>query len=97
MERRTSLYVDSGGAVTAYDPSLTERGPKSLLVKKEALTQALEREDLRLVWEVRGEKQVLVDGPRLVDHPRWLYLNAVCYYDDKGELVSSYKSEHRNT
>ena len=52
-------YVDSGGAVVVFDPSVHEPGPSAMLVNAEAMENFLDAHDLELCWTVIGEKQTL--------------------------------------
>jgi hypothetical protein len=54
-------FYDPEGNLLAFDPSLREFGPSSLLVKREKFIEFLEANKLSIFWTVIGEKQVL-DG-----------------------------------
>jgi len=52
-------FYDSEGNLLAFDPSLLEYGPSTLLVKREEFIEFLEKNNLSIFWTVFGEKQVL--------------------------------------
>src|SRR5262249_49337270 len=45
-------YVEDSGRVVAFDPTANTDGPSSLLVREDALTGWLEREQLAICWTV---------------------------------------------
>jgi hypothetical protein len=56
-----SRFYDPEGNLMAFDPSIFEYGPSTLLVKREKFIEFLEENKLSIFWTVIGEKQVL-DG-----------------------------------
>lgn len=57
-------YVDEKGCLAAFDPAAHGEGPSALLVRKDILEFALQREGLSLCWTVLGEKRLLPGGIR---------------------------------
>lgn len=55
-------YVTADGMLAAFDPSVRERGPSALLVKKETLLRFLQDNDLAVLWTIRGEKNAYGNG-----------------------------------
>ncbi|MFC5683161.1 hypothetical protein ACYE2N_04430 [Flavobacterium sp. MAHUQ-51] len=53
--------VDSNGELICFDPSVNNKSLMGLLVRKDKLIEWLKKEDLVLLWNVRGEKQILGD------------------------------------
>jgi len=54
-------FEDSTGDVVALDPSVTEKGPSVLLIKKAPLLEFLRKKNYELVWVVVGEKLLIGD------------------------------------
>jgi hypothetical protein len=52
-------YRDESGALAAFDPCAHEDGPTALLVKRDNITEWLNKEGLILCWMVQSEKQVI--------------------------------------
>jgi hypothetical protein len=52
-------FVDSNGELICFDPSVNNKSLTGLLIRKDKLVEWLEKENLALLWSVRGEKQVL--------------------------------------
>ena len=57
MSSREGVLVDESGQAIVFDPSVTERGPGALLVRREQFLQFLESNGLELFWTLLGEKQ----------------------------------------
>ena len=55
-DAENSWYVDALGNRAAFDPSVHEDGPSSLLIREDLLIQYLSAEDLTLCWAILGEK-----------------------------------------
>ncbi|NGY37651.1 ATP-binding protein [Flavobacterium petrolei] len=52
-------FVDGNDELVCFDPSVNNKSLTGLLVRKDKLIEWLEKEDLALLWNVKGEKQVL--------------------------------------
>ena len=73
-----------------FDPSVVYGGPSCLLIRKKDLLEYLEKEDLRIVWTVLGEKQISGGFPRHdKDEVKWLEISGAYYLDDRKEVVGS--------
>ncbi len=55
-------YLNDLGEVVCFDPSVYEKGPACLLMRKDHVQKLLKESGLRLVWIIQGEKQVLDDN-----------------------------------
>lgn len=55
---RRPEFVDRNGNITVFDPSVTMPGPEAALVEKTAFADMLEKEGLKAIWVVGGEKAV---------------------------------------
>ena len=49
-------YSDKNGNIVAFDPSVEERGPGALLIRRETMAAFLRENNYELVWIVEGEK-----------------------------------------
>jgi len=63
-----SSFIESGGTVVAFDPSVDAGGPSALLVRKEPLVARLGASGHELVWAVYGERNVISGN---VPHDEW--------------------------
>jgi hypothetical protein len=52
-------FVDKTGEVIAIDPSVLERGPSVLLIKKEPFLRFLKKNGYELIWTLLGEKLLI--------------------------------------
>lgn len=57
-------FSDAKGSVIAFDPSVDEPGPPTLLVRKEALLCFLKENGYGLVWTIWGEKMAFASDTR---------------------------------
>lgn len=60
-------YYNDQDEVVCFDPSVYEKGPACLLIRKDHMLKILKESGLRLVWVIQGEKQVLGNNLRLID------------------------------
>lgn len=73
-----------------FDPSVVYGGPSCLLIRKKDLLEYLEKEDLRIIWTVLGEKQVSGGFPRYdKDEVKWLEISGAYHLNDRKEVVGS--------
>lgn len=56
-------FVDPNGKIVVRDPSILEKGPSMLLVRKDSFVNFLQNNDYDVIWQVIGQKSVL-DGWR---------------------------------
>ena len=52
-------YYDQNNNLVAFDPSIDENGPSSLLIKKEPFLEFIKNSNYDIFWTVTGEKQIL--------------------------------------
>ncbi|MBD0724828.1 hypothetical protein B6A10_06515 [Flavobacterium sp. L1I52] len=52
-------FINSKGELICFDPSVNNKSPTGLIVRKDKLIEWLQKEDLILLWNVKGEKQVI--------------------------------------
>lgn len=55
---KDGMFVDQNKVVVAFDPSVTESGPSTLLFDENALLRFLEERQYSLVWTLIGGKEV---------------------------------------
>ncbi len=79
-------YFDLTGTLVAFDPAVCYEGPHALLIRKEALTTFLRREEYEIIWFVLGAKQILGGGWAPKDWPGELQMSGV--YRVKQDTIS---------
>lgn len=52
-------FVNAKDKLIAYDPSVKEIGPSSLLVRKDQFIKFLHEHNYEIIWQVIGQKQIL--------------------------------------
>lgn len=62
LSGRRPEFVDRSGTVLFFDPSASEPGPSAALVDRDVFLAMLQREDLRALWVIAGEKDVSSGG-----------------------------------
>lgn len=86
---KEGTFENSAGEVVCFDPSVYEKGPASLLIRKDYLTTLLSNQDMTLVWPVVGEKQVYGMGQVIPGFEHWyyglFYLNGSGVFEGKHE------------
>ena len=82
-DAENSWYADSLGNRAAFDPSVHEDGPSSLLIREDLLIQYLSAEDLTLCWAILGEKWCLSNWNSRQYHGA-LRLSGAYKYADRG-------------
>jgi hypothetical protein len=65
---KASDYVDADGVLVAFDPTADADGPTSFLVRRDALEEVLQHEDLAICWAIMGEKRVIPGERRSEQH-----------------------------
>ena len=84
-------YIDDTNEVVSFDPSVYDKGPSCLLIRKDYMQKILKESGLRLAWVVQGEKQML--GNNLDQQPRLSHnVGGLFYMDDKGTVSGKFKS-----
>ena len=87
-------FLDQGGQVAAFDPSLQEPGPQALLVRQDALSAALADMDCVPFWILLAEKNII--GGHVEPRPgRLVVSGAYTLKDGKldGKHTSRYTAE----
>jgi hypothetical protein len=86
-----SNYVDNKGAVIAFDPSVKNIGPSTLLIDRDEFISFLEKNEYTVVWTLLGEKMV-VGGD---ESPKaWLRINGAFSTENRaliGEVTTEYE------
>ncbi len=59
QSKEAGKFVNKNGEVIAQDPSVTDAGSETLIIKKKALLEFLKRNDYEVIWAVIGEKLLL--------------------------------------
>jgi hypothetical protein len=55
-------YIDKEGKLAIFDPTVYEKGPDALLIRKDILMNYLSREKLAVCWVIFGAKEVMGAG-----------------------------------
>ena len=84
-------YLNDQGEVICFDPSVYEKGPACLLMRKDHVQRILNKSGLRLVWIIQGEKQILKNN--YAEQPRFDHVVGGLFHMDakgiiKGEIHS---------
>ena len=89
-------YLNDRGEVICFDPSVYEKGPACLLMRKDYVQKILKESGLRLVWVIQGEKQIL--GNNYDEQPRFDHaLDGLYHMDAEGDIkgeMHSYISDY---
>jgi hypothetical protein len=78
-------FKDATGEVVCIDPSGREEGLPCLLVRKDKLISALEKENLDLIWTIIGEKLIIHPYNSV---PR-LSFSGCCFFNKNDEVESN--------
>jgi hypothetical protein len=84
-------FYDQKNDLIAFDPSVEEYGPSTLLVHKETFSEYLEKNKYELIWCVSGEKRI-VSG-RVGSNPGYLEIFGAFRYREnrlEGTLKTNY-------
>lgn len=88
---REGQYVNKQDEVVCFDPSVYERGPSCLLIRKDYILKILKDSNLRLVWVVQGRKQILGKGKSpFVNHEH--NVGGLFHMDNTGKINGDLKS-----
>jgi len=77
-------FVDDSGQLICFDPSVSNKSISGLLIRKDALLDFLEKEDLVLCWSVIGEKQILGNFRANKDYPGRLNISGLYTLEKDG-------------
>ena len=59
INKADGTFVDSNNKKIAYDPSVSEKGPSMLLIRKDSFVKFLQDNGYGIIWQVIGKKVVL--------------------------------------
>jgi hypothetical protein len=79
-------FVDAGGRLAAFDPTVHADGPSALLLREDLLREFLARENLTICWAVIGGKNVLLPRFDPGDNPPELRMSGAYILDNKGPV-----------
>ncbi|MDO4692377.1 MAG: ATP-binding protein [Porphyromonadaceae bacterium] len=81
-------FSNESGEIICFDPSVTYNTPKCLLVRKRELLEALEANNLDIIWNILGEKQAIGLS---IKPQQWfgrLNVSSIVYFE-RGNLEST--------
>jgi len=84
-------YVNDQNEVVCFDPSINEKGPTCLLMRKDHMQKIMKESGLRLVWIIQGEKQILGNNRSQqpnIDH----VVGGLYHIDAKGTVSGNFES-----
>ena len=84
--KKEGEYLNNQGEVVCFDPSVYEKGPACLLMRKDHIQKILEESGLMLVWIIQGEKQIL--GNNHTQQPRIDHAVGGLYYMDARGIIN---------
>ncbi|WP_417848191.1 AVAST type 2 anti-phage system protein Avs2 [Thalassoglobus sp.] len=90
-----SEFMDGSGTVVIFDPSVLEKGPASLLVRRDKFLDFLHKEDLDVVWIVTGEKMRVGGSLSQKEYLGHMEIGGYYYFDSEvltGSLKPKFKS-----
>ena len=58
INKNNGTFVDSNNTLIAYDPTIYENGPSTLLIRMEAFVNFLQQNNYGIIWYVRGQKMI---------------------------------------
>ncbi len=85
-------YCSADGRVLALDPSIRSPGPSSLLARLEALQPFLADSSQRLMWALRGEKNVCSRDD--TNRPGRLRIGGTYYLSSDGQVIGKHRTIH---
>ena len=86
------VMTGASGEIICLDPSVNEKGPSCLLVRKKPFIEFLKTEKLCLFWTLRGEKQILGNATRSEDEYTSHKIRGQYEMGSKGNLAGEKKS-----
>ncbi len=88
--RKEGSLLNDKGEIVCIDPSVYEKGPSTLLMRKDHLLNLLKETGLKVVWIIQGRKQILGQGKDLAQAS---HDNCGIYHlDSTGTLKGTTKS-----
>lgn len=70
-------FVDESGLVVCKNPSVNEKHPSCLMVRKKEFLNALKNNGLKIAWTILGEKRI--DSLKNEDDYTWMTLSGIGY------------------
>ena len=90
-------YLNDKDEIVCFDPSVFEKGPSCLLIRKNHLQKILKDFKLNLVWVIQGEKQITGFGKNVNDVPDIeSRVGGYYYMDEKGKISGNLENFIRN-
>jgi hypothetical protein len=80
------VFSNSADETVAFDPSVQEKGPSTLLIRKDVLVDFLEKNDLSIIWILRGEKNAHGRHPLAEQFLGRLYASGVYSLSEKEKV-----------
>jgi hypothetical protein len=74
--KREGEFIDDSGHLVCFDPSVYNKSKSYLLIRQKPFLNFLEENNLKILWTVTGEKNIIDDFPR-DDLPGWLIIKGI--------------------
>jgi len=88
-------YLNNQNEVVCFDPSVYEKGPTCLLVRKDYIQNLLKESKLKLIWVIQGEKQILGDYNDQM--PKFQHnVGGLFYLDANEKIIGTMESKIRD-
>lgn len=85
---REGEYVNEQHELVCFDPSVYQKGPSCLLIRKDHALKVLKELGFRLIWIINGEKQIL--GERKKSLPRANhFVRGIYYLTPRGKVLGA--------
>jgi hypothetical protein len=85
-------FVDKNERLLCFDPSVNNNSISGLMVKKDALLEFLESENLTIMWSVVGEKQIIGGSMKRSEYPGRMNISGLFTLKD-GEIVGNLNTQ----
>lgn len=89
-------FSNESGEIICFDPSVTYDTPKCLLVRKTEFLEALEANNLDVIWNILGEKQAIGLSIKRGEWAGRLNISDLVYFDSGKFKSSSYYDIEEN-
>lgn len=88
----TSFYYNHEKTLACFDPSVVDNQNSKLNINKKLFLQYLSTHNLKVIWTVLGEKQIIGYGPANSSN-KWLELSGIYYIDEiTNEITGNIKT-----
>jgi len=91
--QREGEFIDSSKVVQCFAPNVYYNSKSYLLVRKNSFLKFLNENNLKVVWTVLGEKQIIGGRSFETDYPGRLEISGA-YYFDKEELKGKFNTKN---